>query len=198
MQALLRRRAFLFAFYIFIGERKYEKTNQNNDKGQDKPEKTDNQERDRNEKLTGLDDSSSNGEYDLSNLANGDLAQWLEQQLRDAELNTPQSEFDKDDLLACYGCPSEMQPTWIAQVIASGDADLIASTLGISATAAAVIAQNAQNGARDADIAKQVRQAQAAGGAMPPDDGDGKNNNKRDKETEKKMGKYSNMMPGLF
>ena len=76
--------------------------NPNDDKKDSSNDKTDNQERDPYEKLTGLDDNSSNGEYDLSNLSNEDLAQWLAEQLRDAELNTPQSEFDKDNLLACF------------------------------------------------------------------------------------------------
>ena len=171
---------------------KPEKPNQNNEKGDDKSDKQDNQERDKKEKLTGLDDSGTNGEYDLSNLSNDDLAQWLAEKLRDAELNTPQSEFDKDSLLACYGCPSEMQPTWIAQVIKSGDPDLIAR-LGISATAAAMIAQNAaQNGSSDADIAKQVRQAQAAGGAMPPNGDNDKNGIKEKNDYTNKQKQKAN------
>ena len=49
-----------------------EKNNQNNEKSDNKTEKTDNQERDISEKLYGQDDSSSKGEYDLSQSPNSE------------------------------------------------------------------------------------------------------------------------------
>lgn len=164
-----------------------EKPNQNNDKGQDKPEKTDNQERDRNEKLTGLDDSGTNGEYDLSNLSNDDLAQWLAEQLRDAELNTPQSELDKDNLLACNGpaCPSNLQDARLPGLLATGDANYVADVLGISvASAAAMIANHqAQNGGFGSS---------AAGGAMPPNGDNDKNGIKEKNDYTNKQKQKAN------
>ena len=145
-----------------------EKPNQNNEKGDDKSDKQDNQERDKKEKLTGLDDSGTNGEYDLSNLSTDDLAQWLAEQLRDAELNTPQSEFDKDSLLACYGCPSELARLEVA--IATRNLQLL-GTLAASGAIAEGVYLAAQNG--DWSQAESLsNSSSAAGGAMPPDDGD--------------------------
>ena len=157
-----------------------EKPNQNNDKGQDKPEKTDNQERDRNEKLTGLDDSGTNGEYDLSNLSNDDLAQWLAEQLRDAELNTPQSEFDKDDLLAClFNCPTPIEK--LKAAIIAHDVEMIAS-LYFAGLASSSIYEASQKG--DWGKANNIYNSDpvaAAGGAMPPDDGDNDKNGIKEK-----------------
>ena len=62
---------------------------------------------------------------------------------------------------------------------------LVGSSVVTQQTADAI--QSAANRG-DFDGAKNIlAQSQATGGAMPPDDGDGKNNSKRDKETEKKI-----------
>lgn len=158
-----------------------EKPNQNNDKGDKPNDKTDNQERDREEKLAGLDDNSSNGEYDLSNLSNEDLAQWLAEQLREAELNTQPLDLKNAELWACLNCPSELARLEVA--VATRNLQLLGTLVASGAVAESVYLA-AQNG--DWSKAESLNNgSSAAGGAMPP-------NGDNDKSGIKEKNDYTN------
>ena len=160
-----------------------EKPNQNNDKGDKPNDKTDNQERDREEKLAGLDDNSSNGEYDLSNLSNEDLAQWLAEQLREAELNTQPLDLKNAELWACLDCPSPIASAEVA--LAERNLEALATLVEIGAVSSGVYLA-AQNG--DWGKATSLHNgSSAAGGAMPPDDENKKNNKNTTSDTANQM-----------